>query len=101
MALGGGMPANAPTWWRRISSRPEPLPPAGRNLSRVSDLADLDDAELERQVEAVRERMRPLDVELATLRSERDLLLTEVRRRRRLAERTSRADLKARMREGT
>src|SRR5438552_16032822 len=45
--------------------------------------------------------MRPLDAELAVLRGERDVLLTELRRRRRLAERTSRADLKARMREGT
>src|SRR5438105_15920692 len=45
--------------------------------------------------------MRPLDAELGALRGERDVLLTELRRRRRLAERTSRADLKARMREGT
>ena len=52
-------------------------------------------------MEALRERMRPLDAELAVLRGERDVLLTELRRRRRLAERTSRADLKARMREGT
>src|SRR5437879_11778911 len=45
--------------------------------------------------------MRPLDAELGALRGERDVLLTELRRRRRLAERTSRADLKSRMREGT
>src|SRR5437879_5298201 len=45
--------------------------------------------------------MRPLDAELGALRGERDVLLTELRRRRRLAERTSRADLKSRMGEGT
>src|SRR2546429_8366368 len=44
--------------------------------------------------------MRPLEQDLAVLRGERDLLLTELRRRRRLAERTTRADLKASMREG-
>jgi hypothetical protein len=48
----------------------------------------------------MRERMRPLEEELAKLRTERDVLLTELRRRRRLTERTSRADLKAAMREG-
>ncbi len=67
----------------------------------MTDLAELDAAELERRVDVIRERMRPLDAELAALRGERDVLLTELRRRRRLAERTSRADLKARMREGT
>lgn len=44
--------------------------------------------------------MRPVEQEMAALRGERDLLLTELRRRRRLAERTTRADLKASMREG-
>ena len=34
------------------------------------------------------------------LRGERDLLLTELRRRRRLSERTTRADLKSAMRDG-
>src|SRR2546427_7407263 len=48
----------------------------------------------------LRQRMRPLEQDLAALRSEREVLLTEVRRRRRLAERTTRADLKASMREG-
>ena len=65
------------------------------------DLTRLDAAELESLVAAIRDRMRPLDAELATMRSERDLLLTELRRRGRLVERTSRADLKAQMREGT
>lgn len=66
----------------------------------VSDLGELDGAELERRVAEIRERMRPLEKDLASLRGERDVLLTEQRRRRRLAERTSRADLKAAMREG-
>ncbi|HEV8582228.1 MAG TPA: hypothetical protein VGX68_24420 [Thermoanaerobaculia bacterium] len=44
--------------------------------------------------------MRPLEDNLATLRGERDLLLTELRRRRRLSERTTRADIKLAMREG-
>src|SRR5690348_7156336 len=44
--------------------------------------------------------MRPLEDDLGKLRGERDLLLTELRRRRRLEERTSRADLKSAMREG-
>jgi hypothetical protein len=61
---------------------------------------ELDAAEIEKRVAAIRERMRPLENDLASLRGERDLLLTELRRRRRLAERTQRADLKAAMREG-
>src|SRR5256885_17129159 len=44
--------------------------------------------------------MRPLEQELAGLRGQRDVLLTELRRRKRLAERASRADLKASMKEG-
>ncbi len=63
-------------------------------------MEELDDAEIERRLGNLRERMRPLEEGLAALRSERDLLLTEQRRRRRLAERTTRADLKAAMREG-
>jgi hypothetical protein len=64
------------------------------------DVAALDDAELERQVATTRERMRPLEQELARLRGERDVLLTEVRRRERSARREERADLKAAMKEG-
>ena len=56
--------------------------------------------ELERRIAEIRERMRPLEDELARLRSERDQLLTEQRRQRRLVERTNRADLKSAMREG-
>ncbi|HYT11812.1 MAG TPA: hypothetical protein VEL12_03400 [Candidatus Nitrosopolaris sp.] len=66
----------------------------------ADDLASLDEAELERRVAEVRERMRPVEQELAALRAERDVLLTERRRRDRLAHRESRADLKAAMREG-
>jgi len=64
------------------------------------DLTELESAELERRAAEVRERMRPLEESLAGLRGQRDVFLTELRRRRRLAERTSRADLKASMKEG-
>ncbi|HEX9362448.1 MAG TPA: hypothetical protein VGA47_01545 [Candidatus Dormibacteraeota bacterium] len=64
------------------------------------DLTQLEAAELERRTAEIRERMRPLEDKLATLRGERDLLLTELRRRHRLSERTTRADIKVAMREG-
>ena len=63
-------------------------------------MEDLEAAEIERRVAEIRERMRPLEGDLGKLRAERDVLLTELRRRRRLAERTTRADVKAAMREG-
>jgi len=66
----------------------------------ADDLTGVDGAELERRVDLLRERMRPLEQDLAALRGERDVLLTEIRRRRRLADRTTRADLKTSMREG-
>src|ERR1700680_4009381 len=44
--------------------------------------------------------MRPVERELQLLRGERDVLLTEVRRRDRNAHRESRADLKAAMKAG-
>ena len=66
----------------------------------ADDLTGIDGAELERRVDLLRERMRPLEQDLAALRGERDVLLTEIRRRRRLADRTTRADLKTSMREG-
>jgi hypothetical protein len=65
------------------------------------DLAQVDLAEIERRVAEIRERMRPVEENLAALRGERDQLLTELRRRQRLASRTARADLKAGMKEGT
>jgi len=64
------------------------------------DLTSVDGAELERRVAALRERMRPLEQDLAALRAERDVVLTEVRRRERTTSRTTRADLKAAMKEG-
>jgi hypothetical protein len=66
----------------------------------TDDLSSLDEAELERRVGELRERMRPLEKDLAALRGERDVLLTEARRRERAAHRTARADLKAGMKEG-
>src|SRR3979490_2796535 len=66
----------------------------------ADDLSALDPAELERRVAEVRERMRPVEKDLATLRAERDVLLTEVRRRERLAHRATRADVKTAMKEG-
>ena len=64
------------------------------------DLSQLDTAEVERRIAELRERMRPLERDLSDLRGRRDVLLTELRRRQRLAQRTSRADLKAAMKEG-
>jgi hypothetical protein len=66
----------------------------------ADDLGALDEDELRRRVAEARERMRPLEQGLASLRGERDLLLTELRRRERNVHRTSRADLKAAMKEG-
>jgi hypothetical protein len=66
----------------------------------AEDLSVLDGAQLERRVAQVRERMRPVEQELTSLRGERDLLLTEIRRRDRIAHRESRADVKAAMKEG-
>jgi hypothetical protein len=64
------------------------------------DLSALEPAELERRVAEVRERMRPVERDLAALRAERDVLLTEIRRRERQAHRVSRADVKTAMKEG-
>jgi hypothetical protein len=54
------------------------------------DLGELSPDELDQRVEDVRARMRPLERDLAELRSERDVLLTERRRRERLATRERR-----------
>jgi hypothetical protein len=64
------------------------------------DLSAIDASELEQRVSAVRDRMRPVEAQLAALRAERDVLLTEMRRRERTAHRQSRADLKVAMKEG-
>jgi hypothetical protein len=66
----------------------------------AEELSSLDDADLERRVADVRERMQPVEQRLSELKGERDLLLTERRRRDRNQHRESRADLKAAMREG-
>jgi hypothetical protein len=69
-------------------------------LAVSDDLTSLDSVELERRIASIRERMRPLEQDLAALRAERDVVLTEIRRRERTTNRTTRADLKAAMKEG-
>lgn len=64
------------------------------------ELAGLTTEELERRVAELRAQMRPLDEQLARLRAQRDVLLTERRRRDRMTHREARADLKAAMKEG-
>jgi hypothetical protein len=66
----------------------------------ADELTGLDEAEIEARMAAIRERMRPVERQLADLRSERDVLLTELRRRQRLAHRERRAGLKEAMRAG-
>jgi hypothetical protein len=66
----------------------------------ADDLSGLSPEEIDARVAAVRERMRPLEQQLAELRGQREVLQTELRRRERLARRERRADLKAQMREG-
>jgi hypothetical protein len=66
----------------------------------ADDLTGLGDEEIETRVAAVRERMRPVEQQLAELRAERDVFLTEVRRRQRLAQRERRAGLRDAMRAG-
>lgn len=56
----------------------------------AEDLADLPEAEIQARVAAIRLEMRPVEQALAGLRAERDLLLTELRRRERLATRERR-----------
>jgi hypothetical protein len=67
----------------------------------AEDFTSLEEAEIERRMEAVRERMRPVQLELDRLRSERDVLATELRRRERLASMNARRDLKQAMKEGS
>ena len=67
----------------------------------TEDLTELPQERIEARVEELRGAMRPVEAQLADLRAQRDVLLTELRRRERLARRDERADLKARMREGT
>jgi hypothetical protein len=64
------------------------------------DLTGLEEAELERRIADAQQAMRPVEQQLAALRAERDVLLTEKRRRERSAHRQARAEVKAAMREG-
>jgi hypothetical protein len=64
------------------------------------DLTALDAGELEARLADVRARMRPVEQQLAELRAERDVLLTERRRRERLTQRECRAGLRDSMRAG-
>lgn len=64
------------------------------------DLTQLDAAALEHRIAESQQRMRPVEQQLASLRAERDVLLTEKRRRERTAHRASRADIRSAMKEG-
>ena len=64
------------------------------------DLAARSAEEIEAMVADVRSRMRPVELQLAELRAERDVLLTELRRRQRMAQREGRAGLREAMRAG-
>jgi hypothetical protein len=66
----------------------------------ADDLTTLSGQEIEARVADVRGRMRPVEQQLAELRAERDVLLTELRRRDRLASRDRRAGLRDAMRAG-
>lgn len=66
----------------------------------ADDLSGLSAEALEALIAEVRARMRPVEQQLAELRGERDVLLTELRRRERLAQRERRAGLKQAMRAG-
>lgn len=66
----------------------------------ADDLTALTAEELEARVADVRARMRPVEQRLVELRAERDVVLTEVRRRERLASRERRAGLREAMKAG-
>lgn len=66
----------------------------------ADDLTALSAEELEARVADVRARMRPVEQRLAELRAERDVVLTEMRRRERLASRERRAGLRQAMKAG-
>jgi hypothetical protein len=72
----------------------------GQRLGDVEDLTSLSAEQLAGRVAQVRARMRPLETQLAEMRAERDVLLTEQRRRERLAQRSRRAGVKEAMRGG-
>lgn len=66
----------------------------------ADDLTTVGGDEIEARLTDVRARMRPLEQKLSELRAERDVLLTELRRRERLAQRERRATVKEAMRSG-
>lgn len=66
----------------------------------ADNLSGLDADEIEARLTDLRARMQPMEQRLAELRAERDVLLTELRRRERLAHRERRATLKEAMRAG-
>ena len=66
----------------------------------AADLTGLAGAEIEARLTDVRARMRPVESKLAEMRAERDVLLTELRRRERLAHREQRASVKEAMKAG-
>jgi hypothetical protein len=66
----------------------------------ADDLTALTAEAIEARVAEVRGRMKPVEQQLAELRAERDVLLTELRRRDRLASRERRAGLRDAMKAG-
>ncbi|HKF19898.1 MAG TPA: hypothetical protein VKF14_22305 [Candidatus Dormibacteraeota bacterium] len=66
----------------------------------AEDLTTVGGDEIEARLTDVRARMRPVEQKLAELRAERDVLLTELRRRERLAQRERRATVKEAMKAG-
>jgi hypothetical protein len=66
----------------------------------ADDLTALTEEEIDARVADVRQRMRPVELHLSELRAERDVLLTELRRRQRLAQRQTRAGLREAMKAG-
>lgn len=65
-----------------------------------AELTELAADEVEKRIDSLSGSMRPLEAQLAELRAQRDVLLTERRRRQRLAQRESRAGLRDAMRSG-
>jgi hypothetical protein len=66
----------------------------------ADDLTALSAEEVEARLAEVRGRMRPVEQQLTELRAERDVLLTELRRRDRLSSREQRAGLRQAMKGG-
>jgi hypothetical protein len=69
-------------------------------MTDEDDLTRLPAEDIEARMAGVRARMRPFEQQLAELRAERDVLLTELRRRERLAHRERRASAREAMRSG-